>query len=295
MSEQIPLSDAASAIDPAQDDHGQAVEIALGVAYQRLLMVNVVLINPAGAGDREWVLVDAGLIGTASSIKRAAAHRFGDGSRPAAIVLTHGHFDHVGALKTLAEEWDVPIYAHPLEAPYLDGRSSYPPGDPSVGGGLMAALSRFYPRGPIDVSGRLRLLSETGRIPELPEWRWIHTPGHSVGHVSLWREADRTLIAGDAFVTTGQESAYAVATQRAEMHGPPAYYTTDWGAAEASVKRLADLEPEVVATGHGEPMRGPEMRAALRQLADRFAEIAVPKDGRYVREPATTANGLAYR
>ena len=295
MSEQIPLSDAASASDPAQDDHGPAREVAASVAYQRLLMVNVVFVGEVGAGDRQWVLVDAGLLGAASSIKRAAAQRFGEGSRPAAIVLTHGHFDHVGALETLAEEWDVPVYAHPLEAPYLDGRSSYPPGDPSVGGGLMAALARFYPRGPIDISRRLRSLSETGDVLELPGWRWIHTPGHSVGHVSLWREADRTLIAGDAFVTTGQESAYAVATQRAEMHGPPAYYTIDWAAAEASVKLLADLEPEVVATGHGEPMRGPEMRSALRQLADRFAEIAVPETGRYLREPATVGNGLAYR
>ena len=41
----------------------------------------------------------------------------------------------------------------------------------------------------------------------MPGWRWVHTPGHTAGHVSLFRDADRTLIAGDAFVTTKQESA----------------------------------------------------------------------------------------
>ena len=106
-----------------------------------------------------------------------------------------------------------------------------------------------------------------------------------MGHVSFWREADRTLIAGDAFVTTTQESAYAVAVQRAEMHGPPMYYTVEWDKAARSVMQLAELEPELVMTGHGLPMRGPEMRYALHRLAREFDRVAVPKSGRYVAGP----------
>ena len=127
----------------------------------------------------------------------------------------------------------------------------------------MAALARFYPRGPVNVAARLKSLPEDGSVPGMPGWRWIHTPGHSVGHVSFWRESDRAIIAGDAFVTTDQESAYAVAVQKAQMHGPPMYYTVEWDKAKASVERLAALEPDLVITGHGEAMRGPEMRAAL--------------------------------
>ena len=82
-------------------------------------------------------------------------------------------------------------------------------------------------------------------------------PGHTPGHISLWRERDRTIIAGDAFITTNQESAYAVAVQAEEMHGPPKYFTPDWSAAKSSVQRLAALEPDVVVTGHGRAMRGP--------------------------------------
>ena len=162
--------------------------------------------RPPRRGDREWALIDAGMPGSADQIARAAEARFGPGSRPSAIVLTHGHFDHVGALEALARRWDAPVYAHPMEMPYLTGRSSYPPPDPSVGGGLVSALSWSYPRGPIDLAGRVKPLPEDGSVPGLPGWRWVFTPGHTPGHVALFRDADRTLIAGDAVVTTRQES-----------------------------------------------------------------------------------------
>ncbi|QCG95306.1 MBL fold metallo-hydrolase [Azospirillum sp. TSA2s] len=297
MARQIPLSEDSSAIDPALDalrnDHTH--EIAPDLAYRRLGIVNVVFWGPPRAGDREWVLIDTGLIGTKGFIRSAAAERFGRDSRPAAIVMTHGHFDHVGALEDLAEEWDTPVYAHPLEHPYLNGQAAYPPGDPSVGGGAMAALARFYPRKPVDVSFRLRALPEDGSVSVMPGWRWVHTPGHSVGHVSFWREQDRSMIVGDAFVTTGQESAYAVAVQRAEMHGPPMYFTVEWDKAKDSVARLAALEPELVITGHGEPMHGTEMRTALHRLADEFDSIATPRRGIYLEKPARAEDGTAYR
>jgi glyoxylase-like metal-dependent hydrolase (beta-lactamase superfamily II) len=79
----------------------------------------------------------------------------------------------------------------------------------------MAALARLSPRGPVNVGARLQALSDDGTLPGMSGWRYMHTPGHTVGQVSFWREPDRTLIAGDAFVTTAQESAYAVAVQRA--------------------------------------------------------------------------------
>jgi hypothetical protein len=85
-------------------------------------------------------------------------------------------------------------------------------------------------------------------------------------HVSLFRDRDRTLLSGDALITVKQESAIAVATQRRSMHGPPAYFTQDWPAAERSVRRLAALEPETLLPGHGEAWSGPGMRSQLRGL-----------------------------
>ncbi|WP_246045456.1 MBL fold metallo-hydrolase [Rubellimicrobium roseum] len=132
-------------------------------------------------------------------------------------------------------------------------------------------------------------------MPDLPGWRWLHTPGHSVGHVAFWREGDRTLIAGDAFVTTAQESAYAVAVQEPEMHGPPMYFTIDWEAAAESVRRLAALGPELALSFHGQPLRGEPLRESLRRLAADFEAVAVPRQGRYVAQPLRASDGSAYK
>jgi glyoxylase-like metal-dependent hydrolase (beta-lactamase superfamily II) len=255
------------------------------VARLRVLFVNAYFLGPAGAPDRGWVLVDAGLRGFAEQFLEAAHRRYG-AARPAAIVLTHGHFDHVGVVGELAEYWDAPVYAHRLELPYLTGEASYPPGDPTVGGGAMAWSAPLFPRGPIDLDGRVRELPANGEVPGAPGWRWIHTPGHSPGHVSFFRDEDRTLIAGDAFVTVKQESLLAVLTQTPRVHGPPAYFTIDWQAAWRSVRRLAELEPELAATGHGVPLRGATLRRQLHDLADHFERRARPTRGRYVARPA---------
>jgi glyoxylase-like metal-dependent hydrolase (beta-lactamase superfamily II) len=133
----------------------------------------------------------------------------------------------------------------------------------------------------VDLSDRLIALPDRGsdRFLPLPGWEVLHTPGHTPGHVSFFRRADRVLLVGDAFCTTKPEAFfYAAIAQPPELHGPPAYFTSDWSQARASVERLAQLSPAVVVPGHGKPLAGPEVASALRTLADQFDAIAVPEN-----------------
>lgn len=248
-------------------------------------MVNVIFIGEPGAAEGEWALVDAGLPLSADAIEREVRERLGYRGAPACIVLTHGHFDHVGGLRELAKRWNATVYAHEKELPYITGKASYPTPDPTVGGGLLARISPLYPTSPVNVGASARALPADGSVPGLPGWRWIATPGHSDGHVSLFRDEDRTLLAGDAFTTVAQESLGAVLMQRSAVHGPPTYLTTDWTAARRSAETLRALKPHCAVTGHGLPLAGLfDCTVFLDLLCERFDDVAVPKQGKFLIE-----------
>lgn len=250
---------------------------------QGVYMFTNQIVNVCFIGDADhWVLIDAGMPKSKDAIIEKSEELFGERTKPAAMILTHGHFDHVGAAEELVEVWDIPVYANKTELPFLTGETSYPAPDPSVEGGMVAKISSLFPSKPVQLKGHVHPLPENGEVPELADWKWVHTPGHTPGHISLFRESDRTLIAGDAFTTVKQDELFDVLTQKKEIAGPPRYFTSDWKAAENSVKKLAELQPNVAATGHGIPMEGKELRFSLTYLADNFKKIAVPNHGNYV-------------
>ncbi|SFP45806.1 MBL fold metallo-hydrolase [Salibacterium halotolerans] len=244
-------------------------------------IVNVIFI---GTPETGFVMVDAGMPYSSGSLLKAAASIFGEGRKPEAIILTHGHFDHTGSIIELIKHWNIPVYAHEREIPYLNGEENYPEPDSSVEGGMIAKISPFFPHKGVNIREHVRALPENGSVPYLPEFRWVHTPGHTPGHISLFRDRDQTLIAGDAFVTVKQDELYQVFTQKIEMNGPPRYLTTDWEAAANSVKKLAELHPKTAITGHGRPVEGRVLEEGLPSLMQTFPSSAVPDYGKFVQE-----------
>lgn len=239
--------------------------------------VNVYLVGGPGG----WVLVDTGERDHVESI-RAAAQQFAGDSPPQAIVLTHGHFDHAGSARALAQRWDVPIYASRYELPFLRGELRYPAPDPQVGG-FYGWLANFVTMPACEPHDDIRELPADLATIGLAGWTCVATPGHTPGHISLFHRGERALLAGDACLTVDFQSWIGGITGWPRVSAPPAPYTLDWEAARRSVQALAALRPQLIASGHGRPIRGERAARELDRLARNFAP---PRHGRHL-EPTT--------
>jgi glyoxylase-like metal-dependent hydrolase (beta-lactamase superfamily II) len=241
-------------------------EIAPGVALISTLIANCYLVSDHDA----WVVVDACTPGHENLIRRVAERRFGRGSKPRAILLTHGHFDHAGSAGPLADAWNVPIYAPSQEIPFLTGRLKYPPFDFSSPG-FFTRIARFFPTTTVNLGPRV-IPFEPASL--LPGWEIIETPGHTPGHVSFFRRSDGILLAGDALTTMDLDSFFGTVARRKKVCRPPTPATSDWESARRSVLLLSKLRPSVIAAGHGMPMNG--AAGELSRLAANFPMPAKP-------------------
>ncbi len=196
-------------------------------------------INVYLVGD---VLVDAGTRQAERRIVRQIA-----GRTLRAHALTHAHPDHQGSSHAICERLSIPLWCGRDDIPAMERPGGV--ANPKAPGWLNALQGRFWTGPPHPVA---RALQEG---EEVAGFTVLHTPGHSPGHVALWREADRVLILGDVLNNMN------VMTGIPGLHEPPAIFTPDPARNRASARRLAALRPALTCFGHGAPLRDPDRLA----------------------------------
>jgi glyoxylase-like metal-dependent hydrolase (beta-lactamase superfamily II) len=202
-------------------------------------------------GDRV-VVFDTGEKGMAAPIA-AAAQRLGGISK---IVLGHGDTDHRGSAAELSAL--APVVCHPdavVEAEGSGGRSYWDMGKLPLGVRLLHRfLHRFvWDGGPVQISDTVR---EGDRIAD---FEVIELAGHAPGQIGLWRASDRVALVSDTLYLT------TMTGRPGPAHVPHEAYNMDTEAARASIRKLAALDPLVVAPGHLGPLDGPGVREELER------------------------------
>jgi glyoxylase-like metal-dependent hydrolase (beta-lactamase superfamily II) len=201
-------------------------------------------------------LVDAGLPGqldTIASVMADAGVGVGDLKR---IILTHQDIDHVGSLPDLVQASGARVLAHEVEVPYIDGteRPRFDRPDFLQQFPQMAAFIERMKQMRVDEP-----LPDGARLDIAGGVRAVATPGHTVGHMCLYLERTRTVIAGDALVS-----------EDGRLQGPSATATADMPAAVRSVARLAELDVDVIVCYHGGVVSN-DAGGQLRRVAEELA------------------------
>lgn len=242
-----------------------------------------------------WVLVDTATAGTGKRIREVAEALFGVSARPAAILLTHVHPDHSGSARELAQVWDCPVYLHPDERDLAVARNLATvdryanPLDRRV----IVPLLRLFPRRWVEAMMAKESLAEVVQTfepdtapPGLPEWTSIATPGHSPGHTSFFRQADRVLLTGDALLTVDAASfggvlSWVLHPDKPQLCEPPWYTNWDRDKMLASASAVVRLQPQVLASGHGHPLAGDAIATALNDYVRRrnLAQVSLSGSG----------------
>lgn len=208
--------------------------------------------------DGGVTIFDGGTQGMTEGVREAAS-RIGPIKR---LVLGHSHADHRG----IAAGLGAPVYCHAAEREDAEGDGGYgyfrideiPLLFPRL---VYPYLLKHWDGGPVEVAGTL------AEGDDVCGFRVVHFPGHAPGLIGLWREADRLALVSDTIYMV--DSMRFKPTDLPNVPNPA--FNRDTAQATESVRKLAALEPRVVAPGHAEPLAGgpDRIRALLEDAADR--------------------------
>jgi glyoxylase-like metal-dependent hydrolase (beta-lactamase superfamily II) len=182
-------------------------------------------------------LVDAGLPDQMEAISAALVEAGIGVSDLRRIIFTHQDLDHVGSGAALVRQSGARVLAHSADAPYIEGSLRLLKPSPEMleqRPQMREVLERLEPVG-ID-----EYVEDGTRLDLAGGTKVISTPGHTPGHISLYLERSKVLIAGDA-----------LRAERGSLNGPNPSMTLEMRTAIQSIRRLADLEIDTIVCYHG--------------------------------------------
>lgn len=220
-------------------------EVLPGVTLIDLPWTNVWLLQDGARA----ALIDTGICHDRSAVLADLSHALPERCRISDLFLTHGHCDHAGNAAFLCESFGAKLTAGVEEEPFISTRKTYiPPGLGAFGlkGLIFAGSEIIFPfqRRRVDVCVRDGDLCDSPIGPLTA----IHTPGHTVGHISYFHACRKILFSGDALLTV------IPFLRKGGLSIAPSIFSVDTKAAVRSIHRLAELKPEAILAGHGWPL-----------------------------------------
>lgn len=152
-------------------------------------------------------------------------------------MLTHCHIDHVGSAQELKQLTNAKVAIHREDADFVSGKKAIPSPKGAIGV-LFKASSPFFKFRPVEPDITLQENDKVGRLTV------IHTPGHTLGSISLYDPERKVLFAGDTLRFV-----------KGKISGPPERFTLDMHQAIQSIEKISQLDFDVMLSGHGEPLK----------------------------------------
>jgi glyoxylase-like metal-dependent hydrolase (beta-lactamase superfamily II) len=259
-------------------------QVTANVFFASGTAVNWVLLRDGG----DLTLIDGGYPGDLAAVEETIRHAGGRPEDVRAILVTHAHVDHLGAVSPFHRRYGTPAYLDPAEVPharreYLEQLSParlaanlWRPGvlpwaARIVRAGAMRDVAAPHaqpfpaplapdaswlpdqPQAP-DVAGPIALDLPGGPVP-------VPAYGHTSGHTAYFLPAAGAVVTGDALIT-GHPVAATTGPQL-----PPAYFTHDQAQGRQALGALARLDADVILPGHGPVHRGPLREAVAAALS----------------------------
>jgi glyoxylase-like metal-dependent hydrolase (beta-lactamase superfamily II) len=212
--------------------------------------------------EQSAILVDVGMPGHLADIQREMEKAGVPFERLKAVILTHHDIDHIGSIQEILAVKQVPVYAHKADKPYIQGDEVSYKSTPEFMSRMLAdvpdeirqQMKSFKP-GPPPTAPVAHTAEDGEILPFLGGLTVIFTPGHTPGHISLYHQATKTVITGDATVS-----------ENGKLLGPIPGATPNMPLAFESLKKFSAFDIKKAICYHG--------GLCTEQVNEQFAKLA---------------------